>query len=836
MKVRRRDFIKTMGAVGVGVAIYNPALEAFAALPADGSGNSLDGQWYPTTCQGCTTWCSVQVFVQNGRAVKVRGNANSKINPGSVCPRGHMIPKQMYDPDRVKVPMKRTNSSKGKGIDPQFVPITWDEALGTIAAKMMELRAADETHKFLWLRGRYSYSRDISYYGLNKIFGSPNAISHSAICAEAEKAGPYFTEHLWDYRDYDLENTKYLVLWGVDPFRSNRQVPRAMSRWAEVRENAKVVAIDPCLTAVAAKANHWLPIKPGEDGALAVAMAHHLLAQGLWSKEFVGDFNDGTNLFVANQIVNESSFTEVHTNGVVKWWNLELKDKTPEWAEDITGISAATIKEVAEGMGENAPNVCIWFGPGPVMNTRGTYTSMAIHVLNGILGSVENVGGTLHFPKVTVGGIPDYEPYEDDIAHNGLSYGKIDQRGYLKFPALKKGKSGGGVVTNNTANGMLAADPYDIKVAIGYWCNHPFSTSQPERWYEALAQLPFFAHITTNASEMTQFADIVLPAAFSTTEKWSYLKTHGNRYSEASIQQPCADRLFDVRADENEIMWMLAEKLAELGFTNLYDYYSTEFVDPETGMTPTNEFEFAEISTKIFTHPAYNADGDWTAFKAKGVASSPKSVYKEHWDDFGTETGKFEFYSESLKHALELHAEKHSTTIDDVLQQCNYEATGEMAFIPHYETPYRWGDKTEYPLDFIDAKSRFNREGRSQNLPWYYQFKQLDPGDDRWDDCIKINPIDATFLGISDGDTVKVSSVTGSLITKAKIWEGIKPGTAAKTFGQGHWAYGRFASADYANATERGGNNNEILPDDYDRLSGSTTRNGGFVGVKIEKI
>ena len=78
MKVRRRDFIKTMGAVGVGVAIYNPALEAFAALPADASGDLLDGQWYPSTCQGCTTWCSVEVFVQDGRAVKVRGNANSK--------------------------------------------------------------------------------------------------------------------------------------------------------------------------------------------------------------------------------------------------------------------------------------------------------------------------------------------------------------------------------------------------------------------------------------------------------------------------------------------------------------------------------------------------------------------------------------------------------------------------------------------------------------------------------------------------------------------------------------------------------------------------------------
>jgi hypothetical protein len=66
------------------------------------------------------------------------------------------------------------------------------------------------------------------------------------------------------------------------------------------------------------------------------------------------------------------------------------------------------------------------------------------------------------------------------------------------------------------------------------------------------------------------------------------------------------------------------------------------------------------------------------------------------------------------------------------------------------------------------------------------------------------------------------------------LWEGVRPGCIAKTYGGGHWAYGRFAS-DYANLTETGGNNNEVLPDDYDRLSGSTARNGGFAGVKIEK-
>ena len=162
MKVKRRDFLKTAGVVGAGVLLYNPALEAFAKAKP-GKAKKLSTGWVSTTCQGCTTWDPIQIYVQNGRATKVRGNEYSSVNPGTVCPRGHLIPKQVYDPDRVKVPMKRTITSKAKGVDPKFVPITWAEALDTIATKIMELRNNNETHKYLLMRGRYTYSRDLIY-------------------------------------------------------------------------------------------------------------------------------------------------------------------------------------------------------------------------------------------------------------------------------------------------------------------------------------------------------------------------------------------------------------------------------------------------------------------------------------------------------------------------------------------------------------------------------------------------------------------------------------------------------------------------------------------------
>lgn len=311
-----------------------------------------------------------------------------------------------------------------------------------------------------------------------------------------------------------------------------------------------------------------------------------------------------------------------------------------------------------------------------------------------------------------------------------------------------------------------------------------------------------------------------------------------------SIQQPVVKRMWDVKADETEIMWLLAEKLKDKGFPNIHDYFSKEFKDPETGKTPGNGEEFAEIAAKMISQavwkPKEPLKGDrlkgWEDFKAKGIYNTEPYEFRKWWGKFGTVTKKFEFYSETLQKALKDHADKHKTTIDDILQASGYLAQGAQAFVPHYEPPKRWGDGNEYPFTFIDYKSRLNREGRSQNCTWYHEFKKVDVGDESWEDVLKINPVDAGKLGIKTGDPVRVTSVAGSITVKAKLWEGVRPGTVTKCYGQGHWAYGRVAAKDYDRFVPRGGNNNDILPDDYERLTGSTARNGGFTGVKIEKV
>lgn len=843
MKISRRTFIKGSAGVGAAVALTGPTLKVFASGQYEEPPKMVQEQWKPSTCQGCTTWCPVEVLVQDGRAVKVRGNRYSRQNDGYVCPKGHLALQQLYDPDRIKVPMKRTNPKKGKGIDPGFVPISWDEAMGTIADKMMELRKSKETNKFLLLRGRYTYLNEIMYSALPKVFGSPNGISHSAICAEAEKFGPYYTAGNWGYRDYDLDNSKYVLIWGCDPLSSNRMIPASIKRFGDVLDNATVAVVDPKINSSAAKGHEWLPVIPGEDGALASAIAHVILAEGLWNREFVGNFTNGNNAFIAGKDVEEDSFKETQTHGLVKWWNIELKDKTPQWAEKKCGISKEQIIRVAKGLGEAAPRAIVWLGPGAAMHVRGSYSAMAIHAINGLLGCIDAKGGVLAGTSVPTASLPGYGDYQDEISKVYSKKAKIDQRGYKNMPALKKGKSGGGVVTNNTANAILAEDPYEIKVAIAYWNNLAFSSTGAERWEKALAKIPFFAHITTNAAEMTQFADIVLPVKISQFERYGFLKSKANGYGAASLSLPVVEPLWDLKTDETEIPWMLAEKLRDRGFANLYNYLKNEFKDPETGDMPRNGMEFSEYFLKLMTAPLWDGKKDvggdkingWQAFKQFGMWNSDKYKYKARWGKFKTKTKMFEFYSETLKAALKGHAEKHKTDIDDILETCNYEARGEKAFVPHYEAPFRYGSFEEYPLTFIDFKSKLNREGRSQNTTWYHEFKKVDIGDSSWDDVLQLNPVDALKYGVKDGDSVRITSVVASINATIKISEGIQPGTAAKCFGQGHWAYGNVAS-DYKNMKPKGGSNNLLMPDAYDRLSGSTVRNGGFTGIKIEKL
>ena len=658
-------------------AAGDPVTSAMAVRKAKAAGPAK-GDWVASTCQGCTQWCAIQIFVQDGRAVRVRGNPLSKTNHGYVCPRGHLIPQQVYDPDRIKVPMKRTNPAKGRGVDPKFVPITWDEALDTVADKMMELRRNNEAHKLVYIRGRYSpTSTELLYGTLPKIYGTTNYFSHSAICAEAEKMGPGLTQGFFGYRDYDLEKTNCLVVWGCDPLASNRMVPNTIHRFHEIVARGTVITVDPRLSNAAAKAQEWLPIKPGTDGALAGAMAHVLLTEGLWNREFVGDFKDGKNLFVAGQTVDEAAFAEKETFGLVKWWNLELKDRTPAWAEKETLIPAAQIVRVARAMGKAAPKTAVWMGPGVAMNPRGTYAAMAVHALNGLLGSIDVEGGVWQSSSVPDRRVPEVRrlPRRRRQGRRQVQEARRPRRqGHAgDDERAARQRRGHQQRRQRHAEGPGRGQGVHLLVGELQLLLHRRRALGQGDGQGAVLRAHGDQPVGDDAVRRHRAAvDVQLGRGLVDRHQHGQRRTATRRSSRAP-SSGCGTS--SRRRPRSSGCWPRSSRPRASRTSSTTTRRSSR--TPRPARLPTNALEFSEIATKITSAtlwmPKEPLKGDaplegWADFRKKGMFSGAKYTLKKGWGGkFATETKKFEFYSETLKKGLLEHAKKYETTVDDIL-------------------------------------------------------------------------------------------------------------------------------------------------------------------------
>lgn len=810
-----------------------------------------------SACQGCLSNCPVLVTVEGGRAVRVRGNAASAATGGGVCPALAITLEQEYDPDRVSTPLRRRNPRKGRGVNPQFEPVTWDEALDELADRMMTLRRAGHPERFALAKGRSTGINEVLTRVLPEIYGTPNSFNHDSICADAEKLATGVMDGTYDYHDYDWEHLECAILWGADPIASNRQKAHARRALPEaLRRGAAFYVVDPRRSMTAelvekearSDAGCWVPVVPGTDGALASAIARVILAEGLWNRDYVGDFEDGKNLFAeAAQLkggVDESSFQERFTRGVCTWWNEELFDKTPEWAEAETGVPASAIVQMARMFAGAGQRAVSWISPGVAMSARGLYSGMACYALNGLVGSVGAEGGVLAFPSLPVEKLPSTEPYRDEVARRACSQPRVDAPQRPDFLCAKAGRAHRAPVTNLIPE---AIEGGRVDTLVAYWCNFPFSCTGAKRWEPALEKLPFLVHVTTHISEMSQYADIVLPACHHLFETWGLARCRQNKRSSVVLEQPCVKALGESRNDEAGLAFALAEKLANRGFPAVLDYFQRECADPCTGAAPASGDELAEYALKAMTAPFWRPDGAgdagvseraWRDFLAKGLWETDP-VRGRQKDEapspLPTQTGRFEFESGALRRAFEEHARRFGLDPEGAAASLGYGARGRKSLVPHYESPVRKGSESEFPFVFSQHRSIVNLEGRSANAPLYHKLKRLDPGDEQGDDVVKIHPTDMERLGLRSGDVVRVSSPEGSIVVRAKAWDGTRPGVVVKCYGQGHWAYGHVAARDLGQGIPRGGNNNEIIPAEWERASGATARHGGLTRVRIER-
>ncbi len=812
--ITRRRFLQATSAAGAATAVGFGALRGLGPVQESRADpGPIDGETRITKniCHQCPARCGINVYTRNGKVHAIYGDPGNPIANGKLCPKGHLGTYLLYDPDRFEGPMKRTNPNKGRDEDPEFVPITWEEAFDTVAERLNRLRENGESHRFAHFYGRGWGSSDAGMYGdFGKLYGTPNsAIGHASICAEGSKRAKRATDGNDSYNAYDYRNCNYILNFGASFLEAFRPYNYLMQVWGHMRTKSpqtRITSIDVRMNPTMAASDRYHMIKPGTDGAMALAIAHVILTEGLWDREFVGDFDDGENRFRTGETIDADRFEERWTHGLADWWNEELKDRTPEWAEEITTIPAFHMKRIAREFATTRPAIAL-MERGPTAHFNGTYNGMAIHALNALVGSLFAEGGLFYQMGPPYGDLPvSADDYMDDYAREMEGrHPRIDMAGTDKWPMTSH-------MMQETAQHHLDGDPYKLDTAMFFVTNPIWSAPDPQLWEEALKDV-FIIDTSPYPGETAMYADIIMPE-HTYLERLQDSPTYPfEGWPMTALRVPAVDPVYDTRH--------FGDMLIEIGKRidgPMSEYYA-ELGDVEN-MLRHRAAGFAD-------NPGDNGVNDFESWKEKGVWYK-KPYHWRYWrgsfwewdgDDYNiemsesevkdklmpTESGKFEFKSSFL--------EAHAAYI-----QREMDIPEERAGLIQWVQPRHTG---EGDLHFVTPKLPLKAEGRSANLPQAQAYMQPIVGG-RGTVFLELHPRTAGERGISDGDPVRISAqVRGeqhSITAVARLMPSHRPDTLVLPHEYGHWAQGRWATANGRHA--KPGNSGELTENRSDPISG----------------
>ena len=469
----RRQFLKLTGAGAA--AVLSGGLTAFSPIAAPAAAAEENGSLYGV-CDLCGMGCAFIAQLRYGRIVSLSGNPKDQIAEGKLCVKGYSGVRQVYDPDRLKYPMKRTNPQKGVGVDPGWIKISWDEAIGLVASNLKQARDTNGPQSILFVGRPSSWTKHFT-----QAIGTPNHVTHVNTCYSTHdvvwQAMVTGTGRSWTT---DYEHSRYILAFGWNGMgNSKNHWARAVGR--ALVNGAKLVVFDPRLSITAAKADEWIPIKPGTDLAVLLAMIRTIINEELYDHDFVGQYTAG--------------FDELKAS---------VQEYTPEWASSISEVPADTIVRIAREFARTKPAVVASHkrdagGPNYANSWR---TSQCFVTLNSLVGSLDRPGGPMLDHKPKLPDLPDLwkvPKYPDSVKGP-----RVD--GLEQFPVA--GASRGSFST--LAEGILSQKPNPIKAAV-FWKHNVLSFPNPPRLVDALKTIPFIAVSDIMPTEIVQLADMVLP-------------------------------------------------------------------------------------------------------------------------------------------------------------------------------------------------------------------------------------------------------------------------------------------------------------------------------------
>jgi anaerobic selenocysteine-containing dehydrogenase len=294
MKFTRRAFLKTSALLGASLSFLKPS-SILASEKKEAKKEK--SEYIPSVCNFCSTVCSIKVKVQGEgkkrRMLKIDGNENSDLNRGKMCARGQAGLFQTYDPDRIKTPLIRIEGSK-RG-EWKFKKATWDEAIKYIGDKLEEhkIQPWEMTMSGGWAPCVFYMPMSLGFAIATQV---PNIIaSPFQHCVGAGHVGNDSVIGAFNIHDeilVDWENTKYAIMPMVNAGVAAMSTSRAVRLKKAIENGAEIVVIDPRKSELASKATEWLPIKPGNDQALFLAIFSNIMKKKSYDKDFVTQYTN----------------------------------------------------------------------------------------------------------------------------------------------------------------------------------------------------------------------------------------------------------------------------------------------------------------------------------------------------------------------------------------------------------------------------------------------------------------------------------------------------------------------------------------------------------------
>lgn len=791
----RRSFLKWSSALaGAAIAsglLWDDKLGLFREASAQEK-QLKEGEWIYSNCNMCGGQSGIKVKVVNGRAVKIEGIANpnnianisanydkvvselgdlykDKDAAGRLCSKGNSGLRALYDPDRLKTPMVRVGK-RGSG---KWKAISWDEAVSQVAENLQKIKDKYGAESLAWFSEDHSFTH--IQQDFCKMYGTPNYHNHSNLCDVARKAS--FKLVMGNERPLaDFEDTSYALVFGWNLLGATKWI-HLPGIWNRGRaKNAKMVYVDPFYNQTAAKSDEWVPIRPGTDGAMALAIGHVLIKKNLINKAFIDEWCVG--------------FDE---------YEKYAADKTPDWAEKITSVPAKMIERIATEIGEAAKAgkgvvIDTWSGPGH--HTNATLGGYAITVLPALLGMIDKPGTMM-------------EPSKIGNKHHGLD---------VDLPSLKKPRmdakgtkyilghdSGIYVETRDVALSGKESNPGSgvPKAGVFVFQNFIMSVPNTKKNIEFMNKLDYVVVQDTHMSETAELADIVIPGSvflerYDFTGYWVTWPVLG-------LRKPVVKSVINGMTEVE--FWMAATK--KMGLKD------------KKGYSPADLSYDAYYADEYKPIP-YAKEQDWETYKKTTLAMSGKTEYEKFKKEVkmpegGTVDEKTGVVKDKEGKAVGVQIgmkimKGFNTPTRKLEITSTFLKKSKYNGLPEYSEPE---DKPtpEFPLYFINFKQNEHTHSRTFNNDYLMEMKPDNP--------LLINSATAEKLGLKDGDAIWIESPYAKAKATVQVTERIHPEVVALQHGYGHWGFGKVAK----------GSLNKI-----NRWSPAGTADGQFFSGKAEKF